>query len=69
MARVAAASATGDAVSPSSRARATSLRPALTCNVLFKSEVLALKRRKDQNINGLMLRRFPRVFFANKDLR
>jgi hypothetical protein len=30
---------------------------------------LALKGRATQNINGLILRRFPRVFFANKDLR
>jgi hypothetical protein len=30
---------------------------------------LALKGRTDQNVNGLILRRFPRLFFANKDLR
>ena len=30
---------------------------------------LALKGRKDQDVNGLILRRFPRFFFANKDLR
>jgi hypothetical protein len=30
---------------------------------------LALKGRKDQTINGLISRRFPRFFFANKDLR
>ena len=30
---------------------------------------LALKGRTNQNINGLILRRFSQVFFANKDLR
>ena len=35
----------------------------------LEARTLALKARKDQNINGLILRRFPRVFLANKDLR
>ena len=35
----------------------------------LEPRTLALKARKDQNINGLILRRFPRFFFANKDLR
>ncbi len=30
--------------------------------------VLALKARKDLNINGLILRRFPRFIFASNDL-
>ena len=30
---------------------------------------LALKGRKDPNINSLILRRFPRFSYANKDLR
>ena len=33
------------------------------------ASALALKGRKDQNINGLILRRFPRFLLANKDLR
>jgi hypothetical protein len=35
----------------------------------LEPRTLALKARKDQNINGLILRRFPRFFFTNKDLR
>jgi len=35
----------------------------------LEPRALALKGRKDQNTNGLILRRFPRFFFANKDLR
>ena len=35
----------------------------------LEPRTLALKARKDQNINGLILRRFPRFFFANKGLR
>jgi hypothetical protein len=30
---------------------------------------LALKGRTNQNINGLILQRFPRFFIANKGLR
>ena len=35
----------------------------------LEPRALALKGRKDQNVNGLILQRFPRFFFANKDLR
>ena len=33
------------------------------------ASALALNGRKDQNINGVMLRRFPRFFIAYKDVR
>ena len=35
----------------------------------LEPRTLALKDRKDQNINGLISRRFPRFFFENKGLR
>ncbi len=35
----------------------------------LEPRALALKARKDQNINGLISRRFPRFFLANKGLR
>jgi hypothetical protein len=35
----------------------------------FAPKALALKARNDQNINGSILRRFPRFIFANKGLR
>jgi hypothetical protein len=35
----------------------------------FEPMALALKARKDRNINGLILRRFPRFFIASKDLK
>ena len=33
------------------------------------ARALALKAQKDESINGLILRRFPHLFFANKELR
>jgi hypothetical protein len=32
------------------------------------ASIFALKGRKDENINGLILRRFPRFIFASNDL-
>ncbi len=35
----------------------------------LEPRTLTLKARTDQNINGLILRRFPRFFFVNMGLR
>jgi hypothetical protein len=35
----------------------------------LKSKSLVIKRRNDQSINGLLLRRSPRFFLAKKDMK